>query len=121
MTCLTRPGMRVVSIAAAALLAATSLSAGQTGPYPFQNPDLPLEERIENVISLLNQTEKIQLLASSAQSVPRLGFRTTGQTEGYHGAALGGPARWAGSSSVTTQFCQAYGMGATWDPNLIER
>jgi beta-glucosidase len=89
--------------------------------YPFQNPELSIEERVANVISLLNQTEKVQLLASSDQTVSRLGFTTTSQTEGYHGAALGGPAGWGGNSSPTTQFCQAYGMGETWDPEVIEK
>ncbi|MBN2037750.1 MAG: hypothetical protein JW768_13495 [Chitinispirillaceae bacterium] len=93
----------------------------QSSLYPFQNPDLPIEERVASVISLLNQSEKVQLLASSSQTVSRLGFTTTAQTEGYHGAALGGPARWAQHSSPTTQFCQAYGMGETWDPAVIEK
>jgi beta-glucosidase len=93
----------------------------QTPQYPFLDPSLPLEDRIANVISLLTQTEKVQLLASSKVSNTRLGFSTTPFTEGYHGAALGGPSGWSSNSTPATQFCQAYGMGETWDPGAIEK
>jgi beta-glucosidase len=86
--------------------------------YPFQNPALPLEQRVTNVISLLNQSEKIQLLNSSGSNISRLGFTTTGQGEGYHGVCINGPAGWG--SGMATQFCQAYGLGETWDPSMVQ-
>jgi beta-glucosidase len=91
----------------------------QTYQYPFQNPALPLEQRVTNVISLLNQSEKILLLNSSGQSISRLGFTTTGQGEGYHGVCINGPAGWG--NGVATQFCQAYGLGETWDPDMVQQ
>jgi PAS domain-containing protein len=40
--------------------------------------------------------------------------------EGYHGVAQGGPSNWGRRNpTVTTQFPQAYGLGATWDPDLV--
>lgn len=100
-----------------AMIAAVQLCA-QNYQYPFQNPALPLEQRVANVISLLNQSEKILLLNSSGQNISRLGFTTTGQGEGYHGVCINGPAGWG--SGVATQFCQAYGLGETWDPEMVE-
>jgi beta-glucosidase len=57
---------------------------------------------------------------------------TNGNVEGLHGVALGGPGAWGkklpgtepngGNGPIaTTQFTQAAGLGATWDPELIQR
>ncbi|WP_139903073.1 glycoside hydrolase family 3 C-terminal domain-containing protein [Clostridium thermarum] len=89
--------------------------------YPFQNPSLPMEERINNLLDLLTREEKIQLLDSGNHTISRLGFSVAGQVEGYHGAALGGPGKWGGDVPMaTTQFCQAIGLAETWDPILIK-
>lgn len=89
--------------------------------YPFQNPDLPIEERIDNLLSLLTREEKILLLDSRGYDFSRLGFSTAGQVEGYHGAALGGLGKWGGDNPIpTTQFCQAIGLGETWDPIIVK-
>ncbi|WP_163192251.1 glycoside hydrolase family 3 C-terminal domain-containing protein [Clostridium thermarum] len=89
--------------------------------YPFQNPSLPMEERINNLLDLLTREEKIQLLDSGNHTISRLGFSVAGQVEGYHGAALGGPGKWGGDAPIaTTQFCQAIGLAETWDPILMK-
>jgi beta-glucosidase len=89
--------------------------------YPFQNPDLPMEERVDNLLSLMTREEKIKLLDSRNYEISRLGFSVAGQVEGYHGAALGGPGKWGGDHPIpTTQFCQAIGLAETWDPLLIK-
>jgi beta-glucosidase len=89
--------------------------------YPFKNPDLPMEERIDNLLSLMRREEKIQLLDSGNHTISRLGFSVAGQVEGYHGAALGGPGKWGGDEPMaTTQFCQAIGLAETWDPILVK-
>jgi beta-glucosidase len=87
--------------------------------YPFQNPNLPIEERVDNIVSLMTLEEKIDALGTNP-SVPRLGIRGTGHSEGLHGLALGGPGGWGRPTPIpTTQFAQAIGMGETWDPDLI--
>src|SRR5450759_2148719 len=80
--------------------------------YPFQNPDLPLEQRVDNIISLMTLDEKIACLGTNP-SVPRLGIRGTGHSEGLHGLALGGPGGWgrpaparAGLRSVQSHECR---------------
>ncbi len=91
--------------------------------YPFQDPSLDDEKRLDNLISLMNQEEKVNCL-STRVGVPRLGVKGTWTVEGLHGLALSGPANWAvkgKGASVTTTFPQAYGLGETWDPALISQ
>ncbi|RYE12914.1 MAG: hypothetical protein EOP45_22065, partial [Sphingobacteriaceae bacterium] len=91
-------------------------SSAQTSyQYPFQNPQLNAEKRIDNIISLLTLDEKIACLSTNP-SVPRLGIKGTGQMEGLHGVALGGPGNWGRRKLVTTTtFPQSYGLAETWD------
>jgi beta-glucosidase len=89
--------------------------------HPFQNPDLSIEDRVNNVISLMTVEEKIAFLSSSP-GVPRLGIRRMGHVEGLHGLARGGPSNWGRRNPVpTTTFPQAYGMGETWDADLLRQ
>ncbi|MGC1718115.1 MAG: hypothetical protein WA746_03945 [Isosphaeraceae bacterium] len=88
--------------------------------YPFQNPDQPLEERVNNVVSLMTMDEKIACL-SSRPGVPRLGIRNMGHCEGLHGMAQGGPSNGGRRNPApTTTFPQAHGMGETW-PELTRK
>jgi beta-glucosidase len=88
---------------------------------PYQNPDLPMEERIDNLLSLMTPAEKLRLFSPKGYYFHRLGFGIPAQVEGYHGAALGGPAVWEGwPVTPTTQFCQAIGFGATWNTELVK-
>ena len=96
------------------------LSASQGG-YPFQDPALGAEERITDLIGRMTLAEKIDCLANRA-AVPRLGVKGSPHIEGYHGVAQGGPSNWGRRNpTATTQFPQAYGLGSTWDPELVRR
>lgn len=91
------------------------------GPYPFQDPNRPMEERITDLVGRMTLAEKIACLANRA-SVPRLGVVGSPHIEGYHGVAQGGPSNWGRRNpTATTQFPQAYGLGATWDPELLQK
>jgi beta-glucosidase len=93
----------------------------QTNQYPFQNPDLPLEERVNNIVSLMTLQEKVAFL-SSRPGVPRLGIRAMGHVEGLHGLARGGPSNWGRHNPVpTTIFPQAIGMAETWDTDIMHQ
>jgi beta-glucosidase len=97
------------------------LAAAGPYQYPFQNPDLPIEQRVNNIVSLMTLDEKVACLGTRP-NVPRLGIQGTGHVEGLHGLALGGPGGWGRPTPIpTTQFAQAIGMGETWDPDLIRR
>jgi len=109
--------------AATILLWSRLLSFGQQYPYPFQNPNLPIEVRVNDILSLMTVEEKIAAL-STDPSVPRLGIVGSSHIEGLHGVALGGPGGWGGRGLQplpTTQFPQSVGLGETWDPDLIEQ
>ncbi len=109
--------------------------------YPFQDPKLPIDQRITSVLSLLTPQEKLDLLGKNL-NVPRLGIYgsgkidsipgTSGQFEGLHGVAMGGIGwaghspgglgKWGGKSVIpTTQFPQPVGLGETWDPSLLQK
>lgn len=90
--------------------------------YPFENPKLDAEKRIENLVSLMNLEEKINLFGGSG--IPRLGVKGAGSLEAIHGLVLGGPAwdeKHRGPKQVTTVFPQGYGLGETWDTELIHQ
>jgi beta-glucosidase len=99
---------------------ATATASAQE-PYPFQNPDLPLETRVTNAISLMTLDEKVDFLRFRA-GVPRLGIKPLGSVEGLHGEAMGGPSNWGRRSPhPTTIFPQAIGMAETWDADVIHQ
>ncbi len=110
-------------IAAALSLLAAVVAVEPAYQYPFQNPSVPMEARVNNILSLMTLEEKIAAL-STDPSVPRLGIVGSGHLEGLHGVALGGPAGWGGHGLQplpTTQFPQAVGLGETWDPDLLRK
>lgn len=129
-------------LSASSILLTVSSAVSAQEQYPFQNPALPVEDRISNVLSLMTLPEKINFLGTSL-NVERLGIHAQGsvstipgsggQFEGLHGVAVGGPANWgrrspggAGehggeSTIVTTQFPQPVGLGETWDPRLVQQ
>lgn len=89
--------------------------------YPFQNPELPVEERITNLLSLLNTEEKINCLGTNP-TVVRLGIKGTGHVEGLHGLSMGVVGNWGGKTPVpTTIFPQSIGMAETWSPELLQK
>ena len=89
--------------------------------YPFQNPELPVEERVNNIVSLMKLDEKIACLGTDP-SVPRLGIRGSRHVEGIHGLAQGGPANWRPPRIVpTTIFPQGIGMAETWDVDMLRQ
>jgi beta-glucosidase len=91
--------------------------------HPFQNPALPLEERVNNVVSLMTLEEKVAFL-TQRPGVPRLGIPTVGWVEGLHGVAMGKPGNWGnmggrGGPVTTTTFPQSIGLAETWDPEVL--
>ncbi|WP_433251997.1 glycoside hydrolase family 3 C-terminal domain-containing protein [Streptosporangium sp. CA-135522] len=121
-------------LAAAAVLALTiglsTVPARAAAPapagaeYPFRDPALPLNERIDDLLGRLTLAEKVSWLHQYQPAVERLGiglFKTG--TEALHGVA------WStdvddGGKVVTAQgtvFPQAVGLASTWDPDLVKQ
>jgi len=89
--------------------------------YPFEDANLPIEDRVNNIVSLMTLDEKISAL-STDPNVPRLGIKGSRHIEGLHGVALGGPGGWGRKAPITTtQFPQAIGMAESWDTDIIQR
>ena len=89
--------------------------------FSFNNPDIPIEERVNNIVSLMTLDEKVAFL-SQVPGVDRLGIKRMGQVEGLHGLAQGTPGGWGRRGPITTTtFPQSYGMGETWDPEIIRQ
>jgi beta-glucosidase len=117
--------MKKTQLLAIILALNSSLSAQTT--YSFQNTALSDDKRVDNLLSLMTLDEKVNALSTNL-GVPRLGIRNTGHSEGLHGMALGGPGNWGDFSPrgiaktyPTTTFPQAYGLGETWDAELIQK
>jgi beta-glucosidase len=117
-------GLRIV-VGLAGVMVALSLarvSLAQTD-YPFRDTKLSDDQRIDDLLGRLTVEEKIDLM-SDHPKYPRLGLAFSGQVEGLHGLALGGPGGWGGRGRQplpTTTFPQEKGLGATWDPELLKK
>jgi beta-glucosidase len=90
-----------------------ALPGGAQETAPYLDPEQPIDARVADLVGRLEVDEKIDLLSSSAPAVARLGI----PEYDYWNESLHGVAR-AGRASV---FPQAIGMGATFDPDLLER
>jgi beta-glucosidase len=82
-------------------------------PAAFENPDLELELRVEDLVSRMTLDEKVSQLTSDAAAIERLGVpKYNWWNECLHGVGRAGQA---------TVFPQAIGMAATWDSELMLR
>jgi beta-glucosidase len=96
-----------------------ALANAQQPRYPFNDPSLPMEKRIDNLLSLMTIDEKVACLGTNT-AVPRLGVASFGSSEGIHGVVQR-QARGTRLPITTTQFPQPPGMGESWDPDLVRQ
>jgi hypothetical protein len=73
------------ALSVGALLSTAAI--GQVQAY--KNPDLPADQRIANLLSLMTVTEKIAALSTNS-GVDRLGVPSFGSSEGIHGVVQRG-------------------------------
>lgn len=128
--------LRNLILAVLSLFVTAALMA-QTYEYPFQNPGLPDDERIDNLLSLMTLEEKIATF--SGAGVPRLGVPNPGSSEAIHGLVRGGSTdlesfvrnsqldkvkpsqqRMRPTLVNSTAFPQGYGLGETWDKEILK-
>ena len=91
--------------------------------YPFRDTNLGDDQRIADLLGRLTLSEKVTLM-SNAPKIERLKVAFSGQVEGLHGLALGGPGGWGprGRQPLpTTTFPQEKGLGNTWDTELLKK
>jgi beta-glucosidase len=85
----------------------------QTYEFPYQNPELSVELRVNDLVGRMTVEEKISQMMNGAPAIERLGIPAYNWwNECLHGVARAG---------VATVFPQAIGLGATWDEDLIFR
>lgn len=96
------------------LCAIVSPFKAQKSSYPFQNPNLPLDVRINDLVSRLTLEEKVQLMKHKSPAIERLGI----PAYNWWNEALHGVAR---TSEKVTVFPQAIGLAATFDVKGMER
>jgi beta-glucosidase len=81
--------------------------------FLFQNPDLILSARVDDLVGRMTLDEKISQMMDVAPAMDRLGIPAYNWwNECLHGVARSG---------LATVFPQAIGLGATWDQDLICR
>lgn len=102
----------VVAVGGAVISVVGCVSAQNA--YPFLDPKLTIEQRADNVVSLLTLEEKIGVLGRGGD-LSRLNIPVVGGAEGIH------QVRSFLREIPTTSFSQVYGMGETWDPELVRR
>jgi beta-glucosidase len=119
----TRIALVLLTALAGSLVTAPAEAAPQ---YPFRDPRLSVERRVEDLLGRLTLDEKISLLHQYQPAIPRLGIsRFKTGTEALHGLAWStdinstppGQVR----TATATVFPQAVGLGSTWDPALIKQ
>src|SRR5437660_7361965 len=97
---------------ASSLSAQTAANTSAARPA-YLDPSLPLEQRVNDLVSRMTLEEKVSQMQDVAPGIPRLGIPAYNWwNEGLHGVARAGNA---------TVFPQAIGLAATWDTDLIHR
>jgi len=78
---------------------------------PYKNPELSIEERVDDLISRMSLEEKVSQLVNDAPAIPGLDVpKYNWWNECLHGVARAGRA---------TVFPQAIGLAATWDTDHL--
>lgn len=92
-------------------MSATFVSCNkQSYEYPFQNPKLSIDERVENLISLLTPEEKVGLMMNKSVSIDRLGIPSYNWwSEACHGVRQDG----------YTVYPQPIGLASAFSPELM--
>ncbi|MDY6418470.1 MAG: glycoside hydrolase family 3 C-terminal domain-containing protein [Bacteroidales bacterium] len=102
--------LRTTFLALALGLAAALSALAQ--PYPYQNKNLPPEQRAADLLGRLTLEEKASLTMHASPAIPRLGIKQYNWwSEALHGIARNGSA---------TVFPQPIGMASSFDERLIE-
>ncbi len=96
-----------------AVICQSSFAQQAAAKPDYKNAKLPVDQRVDDLVSRMTLDEKVSQLTNAAGSVPRLGIpEYNWWNEGLHGVARAGEA---------TVFPQAIGMAATFDEPLMHR
>ncbi|MET8266651.1 glycoside hydrolase family 3 C-terminal domain-containing protein [Micromonospora arida] len=118
-----RRGITALALALLALPAVPGTALAEP-TYPFRDPHLPVNVRVDDLLGRLSQDEKISWLHQYQPAIPRLGiglFKTG--TEALHGVAWSTDIDNNGAvvKARGTVFPQPVGMASTWNTELIRQ
>ncbi|MCX5118433.1 glycoside hydrolase family 3 C-terminal domain-containing protein [Micromonospora sp. NBC_00362] len=118
-----RRGITALALALLALPAVPGTALAEP-TYPFRDPHLPVNVRVDDLLGRLTQDEKISWLHQYQPAIPRLGiglFKTG--TEALHGVAWSTDIDNNGAvvKARGTVFPQPVGMASTWNTDLIRQ
>src|SRR6266511_4814342 len=87
--------------------------SGQESPPAYKDPSLPIEKRVDDLVSRMTLEEKVSQMMNGARAIERLDIpEYEWWNEALHGVARAGYA---------TVFPQASGLAATWDTDLMNQ
>jgi beta-glucosidase len=92
-------------------LVALSCGTSEQAGLPYWNASLPMEQRVDDLLSRMTLEEKIGQMMNASPAVDRLGI----PEYNWWGEALHGVAR----AGLATVFPQAIGLGASWDEEMM--
>lgn len=94
------------------LVISSSVFAQDYKSFPMWDPALPMEQRVNDVVSRLTLEEKVKQMLNAAPAIPRLGIPAYDWwNETLHGVAR--------TPFKVTSYPQAIGMAATWDSTSL--
>jgi beta-glucosidase len=94
----------------AALCAIAIQNVSAQTQYPWQDPKMPREQRVENLLGMLTPEEKVGLMMNKSISIERLGIPSYNWwSEACHGVRQGG----------YTVYPQPIGMAAAFNAQLV--
>lgn len=100
-------------VLATTLVSASLFAQTLSSRDAYLDPHLPVEKRVNDLVSRMTLEEKVSQMQSDAPGIPRLHILPYNWwNEGLHGIARSGYA---------TVFPQAIGLAATWDTVLIHQ
>lgn len=106
----TRPWRNLLLTTTICLMGAFSLGVHAQSKPVYLDPSLPIQQRVDDLVSRMTLQEKVSQMMNDSAAIPRLGVpKYDWWTEGLHGVAR----------APATLFPQAIGMAATWDAPLI--
>ncbi len=109
-----KPIKQLVNIALLVSLSTFNVAADKRYEFPFQNPDLPVEERVEDLVARMTLDEKVGQMQNTAPAIERLGVCAYD----WWNEALHGVARV--KELKVTVYPQAIGMAASFNAPLLE-
>ena len=91
-------------------IAVSTINVRAQYKYPWQNPQLPRAERVENLLGMLTPEEKVGLMMNKSVSIDRLGIPSYNWwSEACHGVRQGG----------YTVYPQPIGLAAAFNTQLV--